>query len=159
MPTNILYMPAVAMDMTVWTNADWLDGLEYHDLQSTPQPIMLDGIAFEMELRANPPAATVVLKATTDNGLIVVYDNTWQLKVPAPTMSLIFPATYVYDILAIADGYIRIIASGSVIVYQGITRPPDVDGVPAIAMGPQMIAPVPIYGVGQPVGQPLKVHP
>src|SRR5262252_8266301 len=116
MPTNILYMPQVGMDMTVATNADWLDGLEYWDLQTPPQPIDLSGIEFEMELRANPPAATVVLKATTDNGLIVVYANTWQLRVPAPTMSLIFPATYVYDMLGVADGYIRILASGSVTV-------------------------------------------
>jgi hypothetical protein len=122
MATNILYMPVVAMTMTVGTNEDWLDGLEYQDLQSPPQPIMLDGIDFEMELRSNPPAATVVLLASTDNGLIVIYDNTWQLLVPATTMLLLPPADYVFDMLGRADGYTRQLASGTVTVVQGITR-------------------------------------
>jgi hypothetical protein len=115
-------MPQVAMAMTVATNADWLDGLEYWDLQAPPQPIDLDGIAFELELRSSPPAATVVIQASTDNGLIVVYDNTWQLLVPAATMLLLPPATYVYDMLGVADGYTRMLASGTVSVVQGVTR-------------------------------------
>src|SRR5215472_3806221 len=102
MPTNILYMPIVSMDMTVTTNADWLDGLEYWDLQTPAQPIDLAGIEFEMEMRTVASAATVVLKCSTDNGLIVVYSNTWQLKVPATTMSLVPPASYVYDLLGVA---------------------------------------------------------
>jgi hypothetical protein len=143
MPTNILYMPSVAMNMTVWTNADWLDGLEYHDLATPPQPIDLTGIEFEMEMRSNPPAVTVVLKATTDNGLIQVYSNTWQFNIPASTMSLIPPTTYVYDMLAVADGHIRIIASGTVDVILGVTRPPDVLGVPLIAEVPIDVSPIP----------------
>jgi hypothetical protein len=122
MPTNILYMPQVVMDMTVSTNADWLDGLEYQDLQTPAQPIDLSGIAFELELRADPPAATVVLRCGTDNGLIVVYFNTWQLLVPSTTMLLLPPATYVYDMLGMADGYTRKLSSGNVTVVQGVTR-------------------------------------
>jgi hypothetical protein len=122
MATNILYMPQVIMDMTVATNADWLDGLEYQDLQTPAQPIDLDGIAFELELRATPPAATVVLRAGTDNGLIVVYANTWQLLVPATLMETLPPATYVYDMLGRADGYTRQLSSGNVTVVQGVTR-------------------------------------
>lgn len=122
MPTNILYMPQVIMDMTVSTNADWLDGLEYQDLQTPAQPIDLAGIAFEMEMRANPPDATVVLRCGTDNGYIVVYANTWQFLVPAAVMLLLPPATYVYDMLGRADGYTRKLASGSVTAVQGVTR-------------------------------------
>jgi hypothetical protein len=122
MATNILYMPQVSMDMTVATNADWLDGLEYQDLQTPPQPIDLSGIALELEMRSSPPAATVVLKAATDNDLIIIYDNTWQLLVPATTMLLIPPATYVFDMLGRADGYTRTLASGTVTVVQGVTR-------------------------------------
>jgi len=133
MATNILYMPSVVMAMTAWTNADWLDGLEYWDQQTPPQAIDLAGIEFEMEMRSTAPAATVVLKATTDNQLIVVYANTWQLIVPAPTMSLIPPASYVFDILAVADGRIRSIATGTVDIVQGVTRPPEVMGVPVYA--------------------------
>jgi hypothetical protein len=125
MPTNILYMPAVAMSMTAWTNADWIDGLEYWDTQGPPNPIDLTGITFEMEMRTSPPAATVVLAASTTNGLIVVYSNTWQFKVPAATMGLIPPAPYVFDMLALADGTVRIIASGTVQVNQGVTRETD----------------------------------
>jgi len=135
MATNILYMPAVTMAMTVWTNADWIDGLEYHDLQTPSQPIDLTGIEFEMELRSSAQDITVVLKATTDNGLIIVYSNTWQFSVPATTMSLIPPASYVFDMLAVADNTVRIIASGTVQVNLGVTRPPDILGVPEIALG------------------------
>jgi len=133
MATNILYMPTVIMTMTAATNADWLDGLEYWDQQTPPQPIDMGGIEFEMEMRTTAPAATVVLKATTDNGLIVVYANTWQLIVPAPTMSLIPPASYVFDMLAVADGRIRNIANGTVDIVLGVTRPPEVAGVPVYA--------------------------
>jgi len=133
MATNILYMPTVIMAMTAATNADWLDGLEYWDQQIPPQAIDMGGIEFEMEMRTSAPAATVVLKATTDNGLIVVYANTWQLKVPAPTMSLIPPASYVFDMLAVADGRIRNIATGTVDIVLGVTRPPEVMGVPVYA--------------------------
>jgi hypothetical protein len=122
MATNILYMPQVAMDMTVTTNADWLDGLEYHDLQVPSQPINLAGIAFELEMRANPPDATVVLRCATDNGYIVTYANTWQLLVPATVMEIVPPATYAYDMLGMADGYTRILSSGTVTVVQGVTR-------------------------------------
>jgi hypothetical protein len=158
MPTNILYMPAVAMDMTVWTNADWLDGLEYWDQRTPPQPIDMGGIEFEMEMRTAPPAVTVVLKASTDNGLIVVYANTWQFKIPAMTMNLVPAATYVYDMLAVADGYVRIIASGGVTVNQGITRPPEILGVPQISMGPPVGTPPP-SGLPVPVGEPLGYLP
>jgi hypothetical protein len=52
----------------------------------------------------------------------VVYANTWQLLVPATTMLLVPPATYVYDMLGKADGYTRKLSSGSVTVVQGVTR-------------------------------------
>src|SRR5262245_38376164 len=122
MPTNILYMPPVIMDMTVATNEDWIDGLEYQDLQTPSQPISLVGIAFEMELRVVAAAATVVLRAATDNNFIRVAGNTWQLLVPAPTMNLISPATYEYDMLGRGDGYTRRLARGSVTVVLGVTR-------------------------------------
>jgi hypothetical protein len=122
MPTNILYMPPVTMDMTVGTNEDWIDGLEYQDLATPPNPIDLTGITFEMELRSVAQAATVVLLAATDNDFIRVAGNTWQLLVPAPTMLLIPPASYVFDMLGFGDGYTRRLASGTVTVVLGVTR-------------------------------------
>jgi hypothetical protein len=122
MPTNILYMPAVAMDMTVATNADWLDGLEYWDLQNPAQPIDLSGIEFEMEMRTAPPVATVVLRASTDNGLIIIYSNSWQFFVPSVTMLLVPPGDYVFDLLGRADGYTRSLVQATVTVNLGVTR-------------------------------------
>jgi hypothetical protein len=122
MSTNILYMPVVAMDMTIATNADWLDGLEYWDLQSPAQPIDLSGIEFEMEMRSAPPVATVVLLASTDNGLISVYSNTWQFLVPSTTMLLVPPGNYVFDLLGRADGYTRSLVQATVAVNLGVTR-------------------------------------
>jgi hypothetical protein len=115
-------MPAVEMTMTVGNNEDWIDGLEYQDLQSPPQPIDLTGIEFEMEMRIVAQAATVVLRAATDNNLILVAGNTWQFFVPAETMLLIPPATYEYDLLGHGDGYTRRLANGTVTVVLGVTR-------------------------------------
>lgn len=122
MATNILYMPAVVMQMTVGNNEDWIDGLEYQDEQTPAEPISLDGIDFEMEMRVVAQSATVVLRAATDNNLIRVAGNTWQLLVPAETMLLIPPATYEFDMLGHGDGYTRRLAQGTVTVVLGVTR-------------------------------------
>ncbi len=123
MPTQILYLPTVAIDLTVETNADWLDGIEYWDApQPGGSPIYLDGIAFALEMRSAPPVATVVLRATTDNGFLRIYANTWQLMVPGATMALVPPGNYVFDLLGMADGYTRNLAQATVTVLLGITR-------------------------------------
>ena len=123
MATNILYMPVVAMDVAVATNADWLDGLEYWDADPPAGiPIDLAGIWFALEMRTAPPAATVVLKATTDNGFLRTYSNTWQLLVPAATMALVPPGDYVFDLLGMADGQTRNLVQATVVVDLGITR-------------------------------------
>jgi hypothetical protein len=73
MPTNILYMPVVALDMTIATNADWLDGLEYWDADPPAgNPIDLAGIVFDLEMRTAPPVATVVLH--------LMYSRSWALS-------------------------------------------------------------------------------
>ncbi len=139
MATNILYIPVAIVTASTMTNADWLDGLEYWDAPPPGgNPIDLAGIAFDMQVRAAPPAATVALHASTDNGLIRVYANTWQLLVPSRTMLLVPPGDYVFDVLARADGYTRNIAVATVSVLLGITRtdlPPTVipASVPSIA--------------------------
>jgi hypothetical protein len=121
--TNILDLPPVTMAVTVATNEDWIDGLAYQDNATPPNPIDLTGITFEMELRAVESALTVVLSASTANGLIIVNDNTWQLNVKAPTMLLIPPASYLMDMLAFGDGYTRrLVQESTVVVQQGITR-------------------------------------
>ena len=123
LPTNILFLPIVVLQIDTQTNADWLDGLEYwDDIPPSGQPIDLNGIQFDMEMRSSPPVATVVLRASTANGLIRVYANTWQLLVPAPTMSLIPPGDYVFDLLGRADGYTRNLVQATVAVNLGITR-------------------------------------
>jgi len=120
--TNLLFLPVVLLQMNASTNADWLDGIEYWTDETTATPIDLAGIEFAMEMRTAPPVATVVLKATTDNGLIQVYQNTWQFLVAASIMSIVPPADYVFDLLGIADGRTRNLVQAQVTVDQGITR-------------------------------------
>jgi hypothetical protein len=123
MATNLLYLPVCIIDCEASTNADWLDGLEYWDAQPPAgNPIDLAGIAFALEMRSAPPAATVVLRATTDNGFIQVYANTWALSVPAATMALVPPGDYVFDLLGMADGQTRNLVQATVAIDLGITR-------------------------------------
>jgi hypothetical protein len=63
-----------------------------------------------------------VLRATTANGLIKVYANTWQFKIPASMMVQLLPADYVFDMLGMADGYTRNLVQAQVAIVQGITR-------------------------------------
>jgi hypothetical protein len=121
MTTKLLWVPPVIMSMAVANNEVWLDGLEYQD-EETSDPIDLTGIAFQMEMRLAATAATVVLRATSDNSYIRVGGNTWQLQVPADVMVTIPPATYVYDMLGLADGLTRRLARGNVTVELGVTR-------------------------------------
>jgi hypothetical protein len=121
MTTKLLWVPPVIMTMAVANNEVWLDGLEYQDEESG-DPIDLTGIAFQMEMRIAPSAATVVLRATSDNNYIRVGGNTWQLQVPADVMVTIPPAIYVYDMLGLADGLTRRLARGEVTVELGVTR-------------------------------------
>jgi hypothetical protein len=118
------------------TNADWLDGLEYmSSADVSAVPIDLTGIDFEMDMRAAPSLATVVLRATTVNGLIRVYANTWQFLIPASVMELVPPGDYVFDMLAHADGYTRNIVYAQVAILLGITRSAQPN--PQLIAGPQ----------------------
>jgi hypothetical protein len=138
-PTNILLLPVVLMSVETLTNADWLDGLEYWTDESHDTPIDLTGISFEMEMRAAPQFATVVLHASTVNGLIRLYANSWQLLVPSTTMLLIPTGDYVFDMLARADGYTRNLIQASVKVDLGITRTDYPTISPSLAPPPQTI--------------------
>jgi hypothetical protein len=123
MATNLLYLPTVVLSIEASNNADWLDGLEYWDAAPPAgNPIMLDGIVFALEMRSAPPAATVVLQATTSNGFLKTYANTWQLFVPAATMQLVPPGDYVFDLLGMADGRTRNLVQATVTIDLGITR-------------------------------------
>ena len=121
MTTKLLWVPPVIMSMSVANNEVWLDGLEYQD-EITQDPIDLTGIAFQMEMRLVATAATVVLRATSDNSYIRVAGNTWQFQVPGEVMVTIPPAIYVYDMLGLADGLTRRLARGEVTVELGVTR-------------------------------------
>jgi hypothetical protein len=121
MTTKLLWVPPVIMTVEVANNEVWLDGLEYQD-EETGDPIDLTGITFQMEMRLAPTAATVVLRATSDNSYIRVAGNTWQLQVPSDVMVTIPPATYVFDMLGLADGLTRRLVRGNVAVVLGVTR-------------------------------------
>lgn len=121
--SNILLLPIVILGIEVSNNSDWLDGLEYRASDAEDaEPLDLTGIDFDLNLRSSPPVATVMLRASTYNGLIKVYANTWQLLVPAETMKTVLTGDYVFDMLARGDGYTRNIVQATVTVIQGITR-------------------------------------
>jgi len=121
--TNVLLMPIAILGIEVSNNSDWLDGLEYWSSEDeNADPLDLTGIDFDLNLRSSPPVATVMLRASTYNGLIKVYANTWQLLVPATMMKTVLTGDYVFDMLARADGYTRNIVQATVTVIQGVTR-------------------------------------
>ena len=71
--TNILALPELSIPCTIRTNEDWLDAIAFTDVNGNP--VALDGIAFELQCRANASSndvdsGDVLLDATTANGLL-----------------------------------------------------------------------------------------
>jgi hypothetical protein len=124
--TNILTLPVAEVDFLVGTNEDWLDGLGFTDNATPPNPIVITGIAFELQMRARASDRTALLIASTANSRILVGPTTLALNVPVTLMKLIPPspdaAPYVIDIVASAEGHTRRVVTGKVVVVQGVTR-------------------------------------
>lgn len=89
-----------------------------------PIPIDLTGIEFKSQMRLDPEDAMAVLDLSTANGRLIsgLTGGQLSLNVPVSVMALIDPATYVQDLIAIADGRQRRVAVMSVAVDRGITR-------------------------------------
>jgi len=114
----------------VSTNEDWRDGFL---IEEAAAPVDLTGSSFIAHIRETENTLSIVLAASTDNGLLEIAPDqgdtgsettgvvSW--NVPETTMRLIEPGEYVWDIVWIdADGNQDMIAAGSVEIKRGITR-------------------------------------
>jgi hypothetical protein len=121
--TNILQLPVVECTVQTGNNEDWIDGFAFYEDSAATIPIPLDGIVFEMEVRANPPEYSVVIRGSTHDGTLTVVHNVLQMNIRASQMASVPPQDYVFDVVAY-DGYRhRIIIRGTqMTVFEGITR-------------------------------------
>lgn len=110
------------IDFLISTNEDWLDALVLKDGENNP--IDLTGSTFRAHIRREPDALTVVLNATSANGLLVILESAAAWNVPFATIvEKLNPGTYAYDFLwTDADGVVTRIAEGTLTVELGITR-------------------------------------
>jgi hypothetical protein len=109
-PTNLLAMPLVSMQVETGTNEDWIDSLEFlvDDGSATPPQLDLTGIAFAMEVRRTPPDHEVVLTASTALGTLAVGNppdfGFLLINIPLADMRGQQPGSYVADIVG-TDGH------------------------------------------------------
>ncbi len=125
--SNILQLPLIGVVVETQTNEDWIDAVQFND--AAEQPISLAGISFRMHLRPTPDALEVDLETSTANGRIVIggiNDSVLSFNVPVAVMSSLPPRgngdPYDFDVVAIADGYSRVIMRGTLKLVRGITR-------------------------------------
>jgi hypothetical protein len=121
--TNILLIPLVQCTVITGTNEDWIDGFAFFADEAETQPILLDGIQFEMEMRASPPDYSVVVRGSSVDGTLHVVQHIIEMNILAHQMSIVPPGDYVFDIVAF-DGYRhRIIVQGTqCTIFEGVTR-------------------------------------
>ncbi len=131
MATQILNLPLLSFTMTVATNEDWLDSWSY--LDPSGSPLTFAGLTLNMMIRSTLGSVTPPVIASTAatvaglsvNGAIVtggVGGNVLSLRIARATMGSVVPGPYVFEVQAQGDGQTRTIATGAVIVVQGIVR-------------------------------------
>lgn len=121
--TNILMLPLIQCQITTGTNEDWIDGFAFFADDAETQPLSLDGIQFEMEMRAFPPDHNVAVRGSSQEGTLQVSGNVMGMNIPASQMTMVPPGDYTFDILAYDGNRYRIIVQGTAcVVFQGITR-------------------------------------
>jgi hypothetical protein len=122
--TNILALPLVQIGVYTGTNEDWVDTIQFLDLNNVG--ISLAGITFAMEARKQPLDATVLLSASSANGYLSIAgtDQSYlAIQVPASAMDDFSPDVYVADIVAYGDGHARVIVQVNPLqIFAGITR-------------------------------------
>jgi hypothetical protein len=118
------------IDYLVSTNEDWRDSLL---IAEDEEPVDLTGSSFIAHIRETKDTLSIILAASTDNGLLEIAPNQGETfsvdtgvvswNVAETTMRLIEPGKYVWDIVWIdADGNQDMIAAGSIEIVRGITR-------------------------------------
>jgi hypothetical protein len=128
MPTNVLALPLAHVVFEVSNNCDWIDTLVVMVSDSGPPLEQMDlrGITLQMHLRRRPEIHEIVLGASTidrqifigsppDIGYIIFY-------VQEEAMRVLWPGTYVGDIVANDADFSRVFLTVEVAVLEGITR-------------------------------------
>jgi hypothetical protein len=131
MPTRILELPLIEVEIVVATNEDWRDAVQFPDADGAPIP--LAGIGFWGVLRASASSQAaycrfvtpgLVVPLATLSGAFVVGGGglTLGFSVPASVMRDASPGAYPFDAIALADGVTRRVLKGTVTIEKGITR-------------------------------------
>jgi hypothetical protein len=98
------------------------------NLTFQPLPLDLTGIEFIAQMRSSAASAAVYLTAQTSDGTFNNGGTSGVLafNIPQATLSNIFPAVYVFDIVAIADGHTLNLfpeGPGTISLGLGVTQP------------------------------------
>jgi hypothetical protein len=125
--TNLLAMPLVSMQVNTGNNEDWVDSILYTvDVTGAPQ-LDLRGIAFEMEVRRQPPDNEVVIRASTDDGTLAIGDppnfGYLLISIPHDKMKIQGVGNYVADIVGIDAQHQRTVVQMTILIFEGLTRP------------------------------------
>jgi hypothetical protein len=129
MATNILSLPLAHLTVVTGNNEDWIDTILYlvTNADGTPGPQLdLRGISFDMEIRSQPPAHEVILRATTDDGSLSVGapPNVGYLifYVPLAVMQYRAAGDYVGDIRARDGQFDRVALTLDLTILEGVTK-------------------------------------
>lgn len=130
MSTNVLAIPLAQMTVQTGTNEDWIDSILYvvgpEPIDSGTPQLDLRGINFEMEVRRTPTDHEVILSASIDEGTLAIGPapdfGYLLIMVPEAEMITKVPGTYVADIVASADGYIRRTMLIDLTIVEGVTK-------------------------------------
>ena len=73
--TALLALPSLSGDDSVENNEDWLDAVAFWYDDDKTQPVPLDGISFEMLVRATADDPNIYFTATTQNGFLSILSS------------------------------------------------------------------------------------
>jgi hypothetical protein len=124
--TNVLALPLAQASISTGTNEDWIDAFEYQTGDTTPLPLDLRGINFQLMVRRNPDDHEVIVWAQTADGTIQVGAtpdyNYLIINVPVSVMQTRIPGTYVGDMIANDLLWTRTVMSIDLEIVDGITK-------------------------------------
>jgi hypothetical protein len=124
--TNVLALPLAQASIETGTNEDWIDAFEYLTGDTTPQPLDLRGINFQLMIRRDPDDPEVILLAQTADGTIQVGAtpdyNFLIINVPVAIMKLKQPGDYIGDMIANDALWTRTVMTIDLTIVDGVTK-------------------------------------
>lgn len=123
------------VELQIDNNGTWEDAFQFGEPDDMTWDLL--GQTFEMDVQRNPYDAVPLLSLSTGNGRIITDSAILRVihfKVDADDIqSSLKPGTYVYDLVMIYEGDIRVpLMHGAVQVVQGVTYPPTVEALQAL---------------------------